>query len=67
MAYEMDVYIREQTEGKKSFRDALLGLLEWTNANQRAFNYEEIEPILSGAAGVNLTAIWSRWQQPMNH
>ena len=65
MAYEMDQFIKTATGGDKSFKDALIGLLKWTEANQRAFEYEEIEPILSSATGVNLQSIWNKWQGPM--
>ena len=64
MAAEMDAEIRKETHGKKSFRDALLGLLEWTKHNNRAFDYDEIEPIMSEATGVNLNEIWKKWQKP---
>ncbi|MFD0860921.1 hypothetical protein ACFQ1M_01765 [Sungkyunkwania multivorans] len=62
MAYEMDTKIKSSTNGEKSFKDALLGLLQWTEENQRAFKYEEIIPILSKSTGVDLTNIWSKWQ-----
>jgi len=65
MAYEMDVEIQRITNGEKSFRDALLGLLKWTDKNQRAFRYDEIEPILSNATSVDLKTIWDKWQRPM--
>ncbi|NNF35226.1 MAG: hypothetical protein HKN68_14030 [Saprospiraceae bacterium] len=63
MAYEMDLHIQKETNGEKSFKDALLGLLKWTESNQRAFEYDEIEPILSYSTGVNLKSIWDRWQE----
>lgn len=62
MALEMDNKIKEETKGKLSFRDALLGLLKWTEEEQRAFEYDEIEPILSKSVGVDLSAIWIKWQ-----
>jgi predicted metalloprotease with PDZ domain len=65
MAYEMDMEIQNNTEREKSFKDALLGLLEWTEKNQRPFHYEEIEPILSNTTGVDLKNIWEKWQKPM--
>lgn len=65
MAYDLDEYIQQQTNGKKSFKDAILGLLNWTKVNQRAFKYHEIEPIISKATGVDLSHIWDKWQQPL--
>jgi len=64
MAAELDHLINEATAGQKSFQDALLGLLNWTKANKRAFMYDEIEPIMSAATGVNLQPVWQRWQLP---
>jgi predicted metalloprotease with PDZ domain len=63
MAHEMDIRIQRETDHNKSFKDALLGLLKWTDKNQRAFEYEEIEPILSNATGVDLKDIWMKWQE----
>jgi len=63
MAHDIDLEVQRKTEGAKSFRDVLLGLLHWTEANQRAFRYEEIEPIMSKSAGVDLSKIWERWQR----
>jgi len=62
MAYDLDEYIQKQTDGKKSFKDAILGLLNWSKDNQRAFKYNEIEPIMSKATGVDLSLIWNKWQ-----
>lgn len=64
LAHDLDMKIQEETGGSRSFRDVMLGLLRWTEAHQRAFAYEEIEPIMSEAAGVDLSAIWARWQAP---
>jgi predicted metalloprotease with PDZ domain len=64
MAHDLDMEIQHKTDGAKAFRDVMLGLLKWTETNQRAFAYEEIEPIMSEAAGVDLSAIWNRWQEP---
>ncbi|KJF42962.1 M61 family metallopeptidase [Draconibacterium sediminis] len=62
MAYDLDEYIQKQTNGNKSFKDAMLGLLNWSNENQRAFKYNEIELIMSKATGVDLSPIWNKWQ-----
>ena len=63
MAHEMDKLIQQGTEGQKTFKNAMLGLLKWTEQNQRAFEYHEIEPILSSSSGVDLSEIWVRWQK----
>lgn len=67
LANELDVFIQKQTEGEKSFKDAILGLLHWTQKNGRAFNYNEIEPIMSESTGVDLSDVWDQWQKPRNN
>lgn len=62
MAMEMDNEIKKNTNNEKSFRDALLGLLNWTKENNRGFEYDEIEPILSQSSEVDLSEIWLKWQ-----
>jgi len=64
LAHDLDREIQEKTDGAKSFRDVMLGLLSWTEKHQRAFAYKEIEAIMSESAGVDLSAIWNRWQEP---
>lgn len=64
MAAEMDDHIRAQTEGKKSLRDALRHLMDWSEQNQRAFRTEELPAIFREATGVNTTGILDRWMQP---
>ena len=64
LAHDLDIEIQMETGGARSFQDVMLGLLRWTEEHQRAFAYDEIEPILSESAGVDLSAIWNRWQEP---
>jgi predicted metalloprotease with PDZ domain len=63
MAAEMDDRIRAQTEGKKSLRDALRHLMDWSEQNQRAFRTEELPAIFREATGVNTADILDRWMQ----
>lgn len=65
MAKEMDDAIRKSTNNQRSFKDALLGLLKWTEEHKRAYEYHEIEPILSASSDTNLKAIWQKWQAPI--
>jgi len=62
MAYEMDNAIKKATNNEKTFKDALIGLLNWTEEKNRAFEYDEIETILSESSGVDLSEIWLKWQ-----
>lgn len=64
MAAEMDERIRKQTGGKKSLRDALRYLLEWTRTNQRPFQTEELSNLLSEGSGVDVHDIVERWMKP---
>ena len=64
LAHDLDVEIQEETGGAKSFTDVMLGLVRWTEEHGRAFAYDEIEPIMSESTGVDLSAIWNRWQTP---
>jgi len=66
MAYDLDVIIQKETNGIKSFKDAILGLLKWTEVNQIPFKYDEIEPIMSKSTGVDLSDVWDKWQKPRN-
>ncbi len=66
LAHDLDILIQKETEGKKSFKDAILGLLKWTENNKRAFKYIEIESIMSEATGVDLSGVWGKWQKPRN-
>ena len=65
LAHDLDKLIIEKTNGSKSFKDAMLGLLKWTEENQRPFEYEEIASIISEAVGVDISSTWSLWQKPM--
>jgi predicted metalloprotease with PDZ domain len=64
MAGEMDDRIRSQTNGKKSLRDALRYLMDWSEWNHRAFRIEELPVIFHKTTGVDTTEILDRWMQP---
>ncbi|MDN3618894.1 hypothetical protein QWY81_05410 [Polaribacter undariae] len=63
LAYDLDILIQKETGGEKSFKDAILGLLKWTENNKRAFEYNEIESIMSESTGVDLSDVWNNWQK----
>ncbi|MDN5214036.1 hypothetical protein QQ020_18310 [Fulvivirgaceae bacterium BMA12] len=65
MAYEMDEYIQKQSNGTKTFKDAVINLYRWSEKHRRAFDYEEILTILSDGAGVDLSPVWEKWQKPV--
>jgi predicted metalloprotease with PDZ domain len=66
MAAEMDDFIRAQTQGKKSLRDALRYLLDWSERNHRAFRTEELPGIFREATSVETKSILERWMQPLD-
>ena len=63
MAAEMDDRIRSRTSGKRSLRDSLRFLLDWTERNQRAFETQELGRLLSQSAGVDVQDILARWMK----
>ncbi|MDE1208165.1 hypothetical protein [Tenacibaculum larymnensis] len=67
MAHDLDLLIQKETNGQKSFKDAILGLLKWTEANNRAFKYDKIEAIMSEYTGVDLSSVWHKWQKPVKN
>jgi predicted metalloprotease with PDZ domain len=66
MAAEMDDRIRAKTQQKKSLRDALRYLLDWSEKNRRAFRVEELAAIFRDAIGVDTKDILDRWLQPLD-
>jgi predicted metalloprotease with PDZ domain len=65
MADEMDRYIKERTQGKRSMRDVLRYLYNWHQKNQRPFTMEEFPSLLREATGVDLDGIFQRWKLPV--
>lgn len=66
MAAEMDDRIRQRTAGKKSLRDALRYLVEWSRKNERAFKIEELPVRFREATGVDTQDILERWLKPLD-
>ncbi len=65
LAYELDKKIIKQSNGSKSFKDAVIALMGFTKKNNRAFEYEEIEQIITKAVGIDISDIWVKWQEPI--
>ena len=64
MAADIDERIREQTKGKKRFRDLLRYLTAWSASERRAFRTEELPAIFKKAAGVDVEAVIREWLRP---
>ena len=65
MAIEMNNYLKEQTKGKKSMKDVLSYLYNWSKENKRAFTMEEIPILINKACGIDLSEIYKKWQLPV--
>ncbi len=63
MAQEMNALIIRQTGGKKSMKDVLRYLYEWSKKNQRPFTMEEFPGLLISATGVDISAIYDKWRK----
>ena len=64
MAYEMDLFIGEQTEGRKSLREGLRSLFAWSQEQGRAFRIGELPEILEAGTGVDPRSLFLKWMAP---
>lgn len=65
LANDLDNYIREKTNNKKSLRNALLYLYNWSQREKKAFTIEEMPGIFKQATGVNVNVIFDKWMKPI--
>jgi predicted metalloprotease with PDZ domain len=65
MAIEMNEYLKEQSNGKKSIKDVLRWLYNWSKENKRAFAMEEFPMLINKACGIDLSGIYKKWQLPV--
>ncbi|HXD78805.1 MAG TPA: hypothetical protein VN616_13400 [Puia sp.] len=65
MAAEIDDYVRQRTGGKSSMRTIFRYLYEWSRKNSRPFTPGEFPGLLQAATGVNIRAIYDKWQGPI--
>ncbi len=63
MAREMNNLIRKETGGKKSMKDVLRYIYEWGRKNQRPFTMEEFPKLLNTATGIDISAVYNKWQK----
>jgi predicted metalloprotease with PDZ domain len=64
-AHELNQFIQKESGGKKSFKDAILAVYDWSQINQRAFKYDELPTIISEGIGLDITHIWEKWNRPI--
>jgi predicted metalloprotease with PDZ domain len=65
MAEEINDYVKSQTAGKASMRTIYRYLYEWSRRNRRAFTLQEFPDLLKSATGVDVSAIYDKWQAPI--
>jgi predicted metalloprotease with PDZ domain len=65
MAIEMNNYLKEQTKGKKSMKNVLSYLYNWSKENKQAFTMEEFPILINKACGIDLSEIYKKWQLPV--
>jgi len=65
MAIEMNEYLKKESGGKKSMKDVFRFLYNWSKENKRAFTMEEFPLLINKACDIDLTAIYKKWQLPI--
>jgi len=65
MAAEINDYVKSQTRGNASMRTIYRYLYEWSRRNRRAFTLQEFPELLKSATGVDVSAIYNKWQTPI--
>ena len=65
MAIEMNNYLKEKTNGRKSMKDVLRYLYNWAKENKRSFTLEEFPILINKACGIDLNHIYQKWQLPV--
>ena len=65
MAIEMNNYLEEKTNGRKSMKDILRYLYNWSKENKRPFTMGEFPELINKACGIDLSAIYKKWQLPI--
>lgn len=66
MAAEINDYVKAQTGGKYSMRTIYRYLYEWSRKNSRAFTLREFPDLMKSATGVDVSAIYDKWQRPID-
>lgn len=65
MAIEMNDYLKEKSNGKKSMKDVFRYLYNWAKENKRAFTMDEFPQLINKACGIDLNSIYKKWQLPI--
>ena len=65
MAIEMNDYIKEKTGGRKSMKDVFHYLYNWAKESKRPFTMDEFPILINKGSGVDVRAIYHKWQMPV--
>jgi len=65
MAYEMDRRIRAETAGRRSLRDGLRHMVNWSLREKKAFRIEDLPAMFLQSTGVDVTAVLKKWLAPL--
>lgn len=65
MAIEMNNYLKEKTNGKRSMKDVFRYLYQWSKKNGRPFTLEQLPTLLNQACTIDLGTIYQKWQAPI--
>jgi predicted metalloprotease with PDZ domain len=65
MAIEMNDFLKEKSAGSRSMKDVFRYLYQWAKQNNRPFTMEEFPILISNACNIDLTAIYRKWQNPV--
>jgi predicted metalloprotease with PDZ domain len=66
MAVEINDFVKAHTGGKSSMRTIYRYLYEWSRQNRRPFTMQEFPELLNAATGVDVSAIYNKWQAPIS-
>ena len=65
MAIEMNEHLLKESGGKKSMKDVIRFLYQWSIENKRPFTIEELPLLINKACGIDLRRIYDKWQMPL--
>jgi len=65
MAIEMNEYLKEKSGGTRSMKDVFRYLYNWSKENKRPFTMEEFPLLINKACNIDLSAIYKKWQLPI--
>lgn len=65
MAIEMNDYIKKKTGNRKSMKNVFRYLYMWAKENKRPFTMDEFPALINKACGVDVDAIYQKWQLPI--